>query len=434
MVGFVETSSDRGHDPPQTVLEHLCEKKRNKRHRLTRVIELLEDRRLLSGYALANLGYFTDGGNPRFGVIADSAGDLFGLTQAGGVNGTGSIYEVAIGTSKPVTLASFEATTTGSLYANSLVVDSSGNLFGSTDRGGTNGTGSIFELAKGTKTITTLASFDADDGTNSTGAYPEGNIQIDSSGNLFGTAVDGGQLTNGTGGGTYWELKQSASTITPLAVFPVLDPGSAGSLYPARANFFAKDTGGDVFGIAEGNQQYGYYGYVWEIPVNSSTVNTLATFNNADGSDPLGPIAVDGNGNVFGTTVYGGAGQISNSNAGGGVVWEVKANSGTITDLASFNPTVGYSPDGVALDSKGNLFGTANYGGTASPAEGTAWKLPSGSSAISVVAEFGATGGGQLPTGGLLIGSTGNLFGTTFQEGGANGAGHGGVFELIAPG
>ena len=398
-------------------------------------VEPLENRTLLSGYTLAKLGYFTDGGNPVGGVIADSAGDLFGLTQAGGINKTGSVYEVsAAGSPKPVTVASFPASTTGSLYPNSLVLDSSGNLFGTADRGGANGTGFIFEVAKDGKTITTLASFDADGTTNSTGAYPEGNIQIDSAGDLFGTTTDGGQIINATGGGTYWELKTSSSTITPLAVFPTLNSTSSGTQYPARSNSFTKDSAGDVFGIAEGNQQQGYYGYVWEIPANTSTVNTLATFNNTNGADPSGRIAIDTSGDIFGTTIYGGTGQVTNSSGGAGVVWEVRANSGSITDLASFSTSVGYSPDGLALDSKGDLFGTANYGGTAIPADGTVWELPNGSSTITSLAAFGASGGGQSPDGGVLIDSQGDLFGATFEAGGPQATGNGSVFELTAPG
>src|SRR5207245_5501517 len=91
-----------------------------------------------------------------------------------------------------------------------LIQDANGNLFGTTNSGGANGEGAVFELAHGSNTITVLASFD-----NSTGTFPQAGLIEDASGNLFGTTSNAGA----NGKGTVFELVHGASTITALASF-----------------------------------------------------------------------------------------------------------------------------------------------------------------------------------------------------------------------
>ena len=86
------------------------------------------------------------------------------------------------------------------------------------------------------------------------------------------------------------------------------------------------------------------------------------------------------------------------------------------------------------MDTGGDLFGTAFSSGTATPASGTAWELASGSSTITPLASFGPTVGGKNPNGALLIGSGGNLFGTTSSGGDTKDLDNGTIFELVAPG
>jgi uncharacterized repeat protein (TIGR03803 family) len=129
-------------------------------------IELLEQRTLFSGFALAKLGVFTDGGSPSVGLITDNAGNLYGVTESGGVNGTGSVYEVLANSRKIITLGSFPADTTGSVYPSSIVFDSSGDIIGTDNRGGINGTGEIFKIVKGSGAIASVVSFQADDENN----------------------------------------------------------------------------------------------------------------------------------------------------------------------------------------------------------------------------------------------------------------------------
>ena len=131
----------------------------------------------------------TNGSQPRGNLVADSSGDLFGTTYGGGLSGSGTVFEIVrTGTSyatTPTTLVSF-GPSTGTSPWDTLIIDSSGNLFGTTSTGGTNNLGTVFELAKtgggyaGTPIVLS----------NATGAL-YGGLLADASGNLFGTTVRG---------------------------------------------------------------------------------------------------------------------------------------------------------------------------------------------------------------------------------------------------
>ena len=197
----------------------------------------------------------------------------------------GSVFEIAKGSGTITTLASFtrwqqrRADPEGE-----LLIDSSGNLYGTTFAGvGAHGDGTVFEVAKGSGTITTLASFNGSNGYSPTG----GGLIVDSSGNLYGTTALGGANTNSSS-------------------FP--------------------DGAGTVFELAKG----------------SGTITTLASFNGSNGLHPLAGLIMDSSGNLYGTTNKGGAGYGSTNDPDGqGTVFELAKGSGTITTLASFNGTNG---------------------------------------------------------------------------------------------
>ncbi len=125
-------------------------------------------------------------------LVRDTSGNLFGTTASGGASRDGTVFELAAGSGIITTLASFNGTNGANPVA-SLVWDSSGNLFGTTWGGGASGDGTVFELAAGSGTITTLASFNWTNGAN-----PQAGLVQDSSGNLFGTTAHGGASGDGT--------------------------------------------------------------------------------------------------------------------------------------------------------------------------------------------------------------------------------------------
>src|SRR6185437_2631955 len=104
-------------------------------------------------------------GNPLGGLITDAKGDLFGTTSTGGTNGDGTVFElvntVTGYASTPITLVAFDGTGNGANPADTLIADTNGDLFGTTQNGGANGDGTVFEIANTitgyAATATTLA-------------------------------------------------------------------------------------------------------------------------------------------------------------------------------------------------------------------------------------------------------------------------------------
>jgi uncharacterized repeat protein (TIGR03803 family) len=332
---------------------------------------------------------------------------MYGTTTGNFIPGDyGAVFELPNGSSTITTLASFDGTN-GAYPASPLIMDGSGNLYGTARYGGDSNYGTIFELAAGSGTITPLASFD---GTN--GAYPFTDLVVDSSGNMYGTASAGGASNDGT----VFELPHGSSTITALASFDGTNGAGPG-------DSLIMDSTGNLYGQADIGGTFGD-GTVFELAKGSGTITPLASFDGTNGMFPSNaPLIRDGSGNLYGTAYKGGA---SND----GTVFELAKGSGTITPLASFDGTNGQYPDaGLVRDGAGNLYGTT-FNGSANNF-GTVYELAKGSGTITTLASFDGTNGEQ-PCGDLIMDGSGNLYGTTF-DGGATWAttgGYGTVFEL----
>jgi uncharacterized repeat protein (TIGR03803 family) len=160
------------------------------------------------GWSLTSLHNFagppTDGAGPVGGVIFDAAGNLYGTTQQGGTGGAlgpGTVYELSPaaggGWSEKVLYSFKNSGGDGAMPDHALIFDTAGNLYGTTPWGGNDGEGTVFMLspaAGGVWTETILHSFGA---TASDGERPEGPLTFDQAGNLYGATVDGGDTCNG---------------------------------------------------------------------------------------------------------------------------------------------------------------------------------------------------------------------------------------------
>jgi uncharacterized repeat protein (TIGR03803 family) len=332
----------------------------------------------------------------------DSSGNLYGTTSTSS-SGHGTVFEMAQGSGTITTLGSFLGGTNGYQPWSGVIMDGSGNLYGTTRLGGAFVSGgTIFELAQSSGTITTLASLNQN-----IGKWPYASVIMDSSGNLYGTASAGGP----NGGGTVFELAQGSGTITDLASFN----GTNGSSPMATP---IMDGSGNLYGTTEyGGAQSD--GTIFEVAHSSGTITVLASFNGTNGATPTGPLIMDGSGNLYGTTSGGGA-----NNAGS--VFELVHGSGTITTLASFNGSNGSGPRcGLLMDSNGNLYGTTVSGGAYS--DGTVFEVAQGSGTITTLASFNGSNGSS-PYASLIMDSSGNLYGTTSSGGASN---DGTVFEVV---
>jgi uncharacterized repeat protein (TIGR03803 family) len=182
----------------------------------------------------------TDAVNPVAGVTLDPAGNLFGTTSFGGDNGVGAVYQLVHSEEgwRESVIYSFQGGSDGQNPVGGLILDQAGNLYGTTFDGGVNGGGTVYELSSTRQgwTLTTLYSF--------TGGYggPYNDLTWDASGNLYGTANGDGAFGLGsvfklTPGNTGW-------TMTDLHDFS----GGNDGLLPYGA--VAVDAHGNVFGTA----------------------------------------------------------------------------------------------------------------------------------------------------------------------------------------
>jgi uncharacterized repeat protein (TIGR03803 family) len=157
----------------------------------------------------------------------------------------------------------------------------------------------------------------------------------------------------------------------------------------------------------------------------AGNLTAIASFNGSNGSDPTGTVAIDSKDNIYGTAQAGGAN-------GQGTVWEIANGTTNITALTTFDLSNGSGnvpSSGVTIDSAGNLYGTTAYGPLVPfTAEGTVWQIASGTSNLTTLASFTVYGSsGFRPYAGVTIDGSGNLYGTAVF-GGANG--YGTVWEI----
>jgi len=288
-----------------------------------------------------------DGGGPT-GLVLDKNGNLYGTTADGGANGRGTVFKLTPSKTETV-LYSFGANgTDGSTPCYGVALDTQGNLYGMTFYGGAYGGGTAFKVTpSGTETI--LHSFN----TNGTdGYFPFASPILDKKGNLYGTTYYGGAYCSPYGCGTVFELTPSG---TETILYSFGADGVDGQ-YPEAGLVF--DEEGNLYGTTRYGGAYGN-GTVFEL-MPSGTETILWSFGNGtDGANPVADLIFDGTGNLYGTTPYGGA------YGNNGTVFELMP-SGTETILHSFNSngTDGYVPwDGLVMDTKGNLYGTTWYGG-----------------------------------------------------------------------
>jgi len=317
------------------------------------------------------------------GLTLDAKGNLYGVTNAGGEYGYGSIFEVTRdrrGNWEALTLHSFNGTD-GGLPRGPLVFDSKGNLYGAASGGGANKMGTVFELSPGSGgwAFTVLYSFPGGYGCPD-GCGPVAGLARDREGNLFGAAL----------GGAY-----DQGVIFELA------PGSSGWTYSVLYNFGSRPQ---------------------------------------DGWEPLDTLVLDVKGNVYGTTYRGGP-------YGGGTVFELSPMGlagwkerlldgfcrGGLPCTDGERPTAG-----VILEGSSDLYGTTVQGGSATCGEtncGTVFKLTrsGGGWKESVLYDFAKPGDGYAPVSGLAPGPGDALYGTTALGGTGScngGLGCGVVYEM----
>jgi uncharacterized repeat protein (TIGR03803 family) len=349
---------------------------------------------------------------------------------------------------------------------NGPVFDTKGNLFGATLWGGSFNEGAVFELSpngQGGWNETVLYSFNPESTSVMDGGRPCGSVVLDSKGNLYGTTLYGG--TNGTG--TIWELSPPAAGGTVWTEAILYNFGAAGSgdggepfagvtLASSAATTFYGTTlcGGTGPTGGSGAPPYGCpngAGTVYELTYVKPTkkvkggwketvLYSFAGSSSTDGILPQGGLTLKGK-YLYGVTSSGGTGAYCRTQygIGCGTVFELQpgADGWSETVLYNFGATAtdGTTPGQVTPVMVGDdIYGTTEYGGSGNPAAGTAWELvySAGTQSYSeeVLYSFGSQpNDGFIPGWQLVQGKKANTwYGTTFDGGEYQGSGT--IFEL----
>jgi uncharacterized repeat protein (TIGR03803 family) len=311
---------------------------------------------------------------------------------------------------------------------NSLIEDSEGNFYGTTNYGGNSasvcqgyGCGIVFKIDTNNKE-SVLYRFNGDDGWK-----PNGVLIQDAEGNFYGTALFGGEVScaSGWGCGTVFKL-DTDNKLTVLHIFTNSDGDGAepvgGLVTDANGNYYATTSMGGTEG--EGTI-FSENAAGSESILHTFTGQTLGRF-------PEAGMIQDKSGNSYGTTMYGGASDL-------GTIFKMDS-SNKITVLYSFNGNGdGQMPHaGLIRDSAGNLYGTTPWAGNSACYCGTVFKL-STKNKLTVLYKFTGGTDGASPFAGLVRNSAGNLYGAASAGGSFSGscAGTGGcgtIFEIDSAG
>jgi len=433
---------------------------------------------------------FTGGSDGALGstqLAADSAGNLYGTTFNGGNKSTkcavytgfpgcGVAFKLAPtndGSWKETVLHTFTGGADGAVPVGGVILDSAGNLYGTTLFGGDRkpelchaidiyaaGCGVVYKLTPtphGPWTETVIYSFTG--GTD--GSEPWGHLIFDASGNLYGTATIGGNdsCLPPYGCGVVFKLTPGTGGPWTESVLYTFDGGTdgtypyAGLTFDTQGNLYGTTYyGGDTSVSCEGVPGCGVVFQLAPTPSGPWTEAVLHAFSGApDGAIPLAGVTLDSAGNVYGATYYGGdttryfCHRVTNGVPPGcGLVFELTQGTWEETVLHAFTDgkdgALGYTP--VIFDSAGNLYSVADVGGDRVPSCayqqgcGVAFKMTpaeQGPWTESVLYSFTGGTDGSVPYSNLVFDSTGNLYGMT-EYGGDNSAcggyGCGVVFEL----
>jgi uncharacterized repeat protein (TIGR03803 family) len=297
----------------------------------------------------------TDGAYPSAGLIFDGNGNLYGTTQNGGTYGLGTVFQLRPPSDRESSWAeavlwSFGAKGDGGYPFSDLIFDKPGNLYGTASEGGAYGAGIVFRLLPGSGgqwSEQILSSF----GPTTSGGYdPEAGVTLDSLGNLYGTTVAGG--SNGLGLGVVYRLSPTHQLPWAETVLFRFSADTGGN--PLSTVSF--DAAGNLYGTV--SEYGGFNGGVFRLSPHSRNREHGVLFGGAPGAAvPYAGVLIGGS-SLYGTTVLGGT-------QNQGSVFEIRGTTQTVLYSFCSLPACadGSSPNSAVIARDGILYGTALNGG-----------------------------------------------------------------------
>ena len=359
----------------------------------------------------------TNGAFPEAPLAQGTDGNLYGTSTDGGLSGYGTVFQVTP-RGRLTVLHSF-AYADGAYPAGGLLLGTDGNFYGTTANGGENnscnsGCGTIFKITQG-GALTTLYTFKSTDG-----AQPLSELVQATDGNFYGTTAYGGANDSCSAGsfvgcGTVFKIT-AAGVLTTLHSFGGDDGAQplAGLIQAADGNFYGTTAAGGANGFCTAGGFIGC-GTVFRISASGS-LTTLHSFRGDDGANPHGTLVRASNGSLYGSTFDGAL------NGGGFCAYESCGTIFKITTAGALNsvhlipgPDGGIPASALIQGNDGQLYGTTAYGGQGE-FYGTVFRIsPSG--VLTTLYTFGGTQTGGNPYGGLLQSTEGVFYGTASSDG-----------------
>jgi len=319
-----------------------------------------------------------NGAEPQSGVIIDKTGGIYGTTEHGGTDDLGTVFKLTPSGSSYTENFVYDfkgGLLDGEYPSGGVILDGNGALYGTTDRGGEHGYGTVFKLTPSGSGYaeSVLYSFCANSNCTD-GANPRGSLVFGKDGALYGATATGGEGVAGC-----WSSLKGCGTI-----FRLMPSGS---------------------------------GYT------ETVLYSFCATNCADGAFPNGGLVFGKDGALYGTTSKSCIGQ----NHDCGTVFKLKRSGLRYSETTLYNFAKGgygnFLVAGVIFDKEGALWGTAFYGGGEYDISlGSVFKLTRSGSGYSqsFVYKFKGGSDGSYPYGGLVLGKHGMLYGTTAEGGHGN--------------
>jgi len=292
----------------------------------------------------------SDGVDPTGGVVMDAKGNLYGTTNSGGAHNAGTVFKLTPRGKKTVLYSFGGYAGDGHYPESSLILDTKGNLYGTTDNGGVADSGTVFKVTpKGTEAV--LYSFMG----GSDGYLPQGGVIMDANGNLYGTTGLGGEGNLGM----VFKLAPGGEK-TVLHSFT----GDGDANNPAAS--LIMDDGGNLYGTGQLGGSKGV-GAVFKLTADGKESVLYSFAGGNDGINPACSLITDAGGNLYGTTAAGGPN-------GSGIVFRLTAAGKEKVLYAFTGGNDGAGPQyGLIMDARSSLYGTTGYGGKAQ--DGVVFKL-----------------------------------------------------------
>ncbi len=340
-----------------------------------------------------------NGSNPFGDFLLASDGNLYSTTNSGGTNGLGTIFSFNINTNVTTKLVDFDSND-GANHFGSLVQSGKGSLYGLTIYGGSTASGTIFSFDPVSHQKAILYSFNT---TNLNSTAPTGSLVSSANGKLFGASYNGG--TNNKG--TIFSFDPATKTQTKVTDFTGVNgayPSSGGTLVGAANN--------KLYGTTNSGGA-GNFGTLFSFDPSTNVQTKLYEFDNNGGQYPSGSLLKAKDGKLYGVTQLGGVDGI-------GTLYSFDPTSNAKTLLFSFNYSSGYVPYSEPIQATdGLLYGTTPYG-SGNVGNGTIYSFDILSNTFATRYVFNDVNIGNYPYAPLFQASNGKMYGMTLLGGSAN--------------